>query len=224
MSANKTVLLTGGSRGIGAAIAKLLHSKGYHVVSPTHNELDLSNMKSINKYKTMIDELNISILINNAGINPVMNIGEFTEDSIAETLNVNLISPIFLTQAVWEGFKKQKFGRVVNISSMWSNITKPGRAIYTASKSGINGLTRTLAVEGASYNILVNSICPGYIDTELTRENNSVEDILAIENKIPMGRMGTPEEIAKVVLFLISEENTYITGQAIIVDGGYSII
>jgi len=224
MSAKNRVLLTGGSRGIGKAIANLLHSKGYTVVSPTHNELDLSNRDSVTRYKTKIKELNISILINNAGINPVMSISEFAEEPVDETLQVNLVSPIFLIQSVWEGLKKQNYGRIVNISSIWSTISKPGRAIYTASKAGVNGLTRTLAVEGAPYNILVNSVCPGYIDTELTRKNNSYEDILAIEGKIPIGRMGTPEEIAKIVLFLVSEDNTYITGQSIIADGGFSIM
>ena len=224
MSAKNRVLLTGGSRGIGKAIANLLHSKGYTVVSPTHDELDLSNRDSVNRYKTKIKELSISILINNAGINPVMSISEFAEEPVAETLQVNLVSPAFLIQSVWEGFKKQNYGRIVNISSIWSKISKSGRAIYTASKAGINGLTRTLAVEGAPYNILVNSVCPGYIDTELTRKNNSDEDIFKIERTIPIGRMGTPEEIAKIVLFLVSEDNTYITGQSIIADGGYSII
>ena len=119
--------------------------------------------------------------------------------------------------------KKKKFGRIVNIGSIWGVITKPGRSIYSATKHGIHGISSTLALELAPYNILVNTIAPGQTLTELTLRNNSPEDICKMERDIPIGRLAKPEEIAKAVFFLGNENNTYITGQQIIVDGGLTI-
>ena len=120
--------------------------------------------------------------------------------------------------------KAQHYGKIVNIGSIWGIVSKPGRVIYSASKHGIHGVTKTLAVELAEYNILVNTVCPGFTLTELTRKNNTEEQIVQIGEAIPMKRMAEPKEIADAVCYLVSERNTYITGQLIAVDGGYTSI
>jgi 3-oxoacyl-[acyl-carrier protein] reductase len=116
----------------------------------------------------------------------------------------------------------RRFGRIVNISSIWSIVSKKRRLTYSASKAGLNGMTRALAVELAPYNILINAVAPGYVNTELTRQNNSEQDIHAIKETIPLRRLAEPSEIAETVFFLCSERNTYITGQVITVDGGFT--
>ena len=118
--------------------------------------------------------------------------------------------------------KKQGYGRIVNIGSIWGLAGKPGRTVYAATKHGIHGITQTLAVELAPYNILINTVCPGFTLTELTYKNNSPEQIREISGYIPIGRMAQPEEQAKVVCYLAGEGNTYITGQQLAVDGGYT--
>lgn len=119
--------------------------------------------------------------------------------------------------------KRNRFGRIVNIGSIWGGIGKPGRSVYSATKHGIHGITSTLAVELAPYNILVNTVAPGQTLTELTLRNNSHEEIRQMEKDIPLGRLAQPEEVARLVLFVGNEENTYITGQQIFIDGGLTI-
>ena len=119
--------------------------------------------------------------------------------------------------------QKNKWGRIVNISSAYSFLAREGRSAYSSSKAGLDALTRSLAVEYSSDNILVNSVAPGFVDTELTRKNNSKSEIEKICSSIPMRRLASSDEIAKIVFFLSSEENTYITGQTIVADGGFSI-
>ena len=118
--------------------------------------------------------------------------------------------------------KTQRYGRIVNIGSIWASVSKGGRCVYSATKNGIHGVTNTLAVELAPYNILVNTVCPGFTLTELTRKNNTPEHVEEISRDIPMGRMAEPEEIAEIIYFMASESNTYLTGQKIVVDGGFT--
>ncbi len=136
-------------------------------------------------------------------------------------MNVNLTAPFLLTQAVAPGMKARGWGRIVNISSCYSLVSRVGRMAYTASKSGLNGLTQSAAVELAPHNILVNAICPGFVETDMTRQNNNPAQIAALLAQVPMGRLAQPEEIATLVAFLVSERNTYLTGQCIPIDGGF---
>jgi 3-oxoacyl-[acyl-carrier protein] reductase len=115
----------------------------------------------------------------------------------------------------------KKHGRIVNIGSIWGIITKPGRVTYTLTKSGMGGLTRSMAVELASSNVLVNCVAPGYVNTELTRKNNPLKELEKIKKSIPLQRLAEPNEIAELVCYLCSDKNTYITGQTIAIDGGY---
>lgn len=118
--------------------------------------------------------------------------------------------------------QKNRFGRILNISSLWSIVSRVGRTSYAMSKAALNGMTRSLALELAPYNILVNAVAPGYVLTDLTRQNNSAVELDAIRKTIPLQRLAEPQEIANVVAFLCSEQNTYLTGQTIVVDGGFT--
>lgn len=216
----KVVLVTGAARGIGAAIASALSAAGASVLMPSRAEMDLSNMKSIEKYIASIDGP-IDVLVNNAGINILSSLEELGQEVLEDTMQVNLMAPIFLTKLVAEKMRANHYGRIVNISSIWSVVAKERRLAYAASKSAMNGVTRTLAIELGRYGILVNSIAPGYVNTELTSQNNSPEQIQSIRERIPLERLAEPSEIAAVAAFLCSSQNSYMTGQVLVVDGGY---
>ena len=218
----RKALVTGASRGIGAAVAKQLRTQGYEVFTPTHGELDLLSMESVEAYCALHRDTTFDVLVNNAGINDIHDIDAVTDDELRRMMDINLISPMRLIRGVVPNMKRQKYGRIVNIGSIWGVAGKPGRTVYAATKHGIHGVTQTLAVELAPYNILVNTVCPGFTLTELTYKNNSAEQRQEIAKDIPMGRMAEPEEQARAVCFLAGTENTYITGQQLVVDGGYS--
>lgn len=215
------VLVTGGSRGIGKAICDLYLSKGYDVAAPGREELDLEDPDSVEQF--IRNNRDFDIVINNAGINDIMNIDELDDESVRSMMIVNLVSPLKLIGGFVPGMKNRRFGRIVNIGSVLGTVSSPGRAVYAATKSGIHGATRTLSAELAPWNILVNTVSPGYTLTDLTIRNNSEEQLNAIRKKIPLGRLAEPKEIAEAVFFVGNEKNTYLTGQEILVDGGYSI-
>ncbi len=217
----RVALVTGASRGIGKAIADQLRVNGVEVIIPTHAEMDLESNESIDKYIESLS-MTVDILVNNAGINPIASFQNISENDFANTLQINLIAPMRITRALIQGMINQRYGRIVNISSIWSLVSKPGRITYSVSKNGLNGFTRALAVEVAQYNILVNAVAPGFVNTDLTKLNNSPKDIETIINKIPLGRLAEPEEVANYVGFLCSDLNSYITGQCLVLDGGFS--
>jgi 3-oxoacyl-[acyl-carrier protein] reductase len=161
------------------------------------------------------------VLVNNAGINPIEALGEISAENWAQTIQVNLTAPFLLIQGLAPGMTARGWGRVVNISSIWAAVSKAKRASYSAAKTGLIGLTRTSAIELAPHGVLVNAVCPGFVETELTRANNPPEALEVIRKTIPLGRLAQPEEIARFVAFLCSEQNTYLTGQSIVIDGGF---
>jgi 3-oxoacyl-[acyl-carrier protein] reductase len=228
----RTALITGGTRGIGRAIADCLSWEGYKVIvtgfSNTKDTIhsclqaDLSNDEGIDKLTKDLSNLSIDICVNCAGANIIK---QFSKCSVEDYDYINTLllkAPYLITQKVSEHMIKQRWGRVVNIASIWSVISKAKRSLYTSAKTGLIGQTRSLAVELAPHNILVNAVSPGFTYTELTRKSLSKRELKAIEKQIPIGRMATPDEIAKAVLYLVSEGNTYLTGQNIVVDGGFT--
>ena len=220
---NPTALVTGASGYIGRAIAARLGQDGCRTIEPPKAELDLSSQESVAAYLSK-SGVPVDVLVNCAGINRLAAGVEVSDADVADTLATNLTGPISLCRALAPRMVKRGFGRIVNISSIWSLVSKPGRLAYSISKAGLNALTRSLAVELARFNVLVNAVAPGFVDTALTRQNNSPEEIEVIRHAIPMERLARPEEIAEVVAFLCSERNTYITGQTIPVDGGFTCL
>lgn len=220
---NYNVLVTGGSGGIGKEVVNLFEENNYKVFAPRSKEMNLMKKDSIFKYIKSFN-IDIDILINCAGINPLAGILEIEDEDIYKVLEINFISNIRLIKAVLPSMIKNKFGRIINFSSIWSVVTKEKRLIYSASKSAINSITRNIALEVSRYNILINSIAPGYVRTPLTEQNNSKEEIERIAKNIPIGRLAKPSEIAQLAIFLASSKNSYITGQTIIIDGGYTCL
>lgn len=219
----RKVLITGGSRGIGKAIAAKFQAQGYEVIAPARAELDLSDSKSIEAYIKKHQGEFFDVIVNNAGCNDINRIENITDSEMETMISVNLIAPIRISRGFVPMMKKNHYGRIVNIGSIWAVVSKAGRCVYSATKNGLHGVTNTLAVELAEDNILVNTVCPGFTLTELTRKNNTEDEISKISEDIPLKRMAQPEEIAEVVYFLGSEQNTYLTGQKIAVDGGFSV-
>ena len=224
MSERHLALVTGASRGIGLAIASSLRERGVRVLTPSRLELDLLNPASIDSYLKTARREKIDILVNNAGINTPRTIEDLRDEEIAESWQTNVAAVLSLTRALTPFMRKQGWGRIVNLSSIFSLVTKQKRIVYSATKAALNGLTRAAAVELAPAGVLVNAVCPGYVDTELTRKNNSPADLKKIAALIPLGRMASPSEIARFVAFLCSEENTYITGQTLVIDGGFTCL
>lgn len=218
----RIALVTGGSRGIGKAIAEQLMNEGYKVYTPTRLEMDLSSPNSVEKYCESIRNVTFDVIINNAGINDIHDIDQITDEELDQMMEVNLKSPMRILRALVPNMKEKQYGRIVNIGSIWSVVSKRGRTVYSVTKHGIHGLTKTLAVELAEHNILINTVCPGFTLTELTKKNNTQAQIDEISKEIPLARMAEPEEIASAVCYLVSEKNTYLTGQLITVDGGYT--
>ncbi len=224
MMNNPRVLLTGGTGGLGKAMAAEFAARGAQVVTPSRQELDLADPKSIAAYlqAQAHADLGFDVLVNNAGINRPSPLEEISDATWDETLIVNLLSPFQLARGLLPAMRRRQWGRIVNISSIFGVVARPGRLPYSVAKSGLNGLTRSLALETGRDGILVNSVCPGYVDTALTRKNNSLADIEALSRAIPVGRLAQPEEIARYVAFLCGPENTYITGQTLLIDGGFT--
>ncbi len=219
---SRIALVTGASRGIGSAISKLLAAQHYTMVTPSREEMDLLSNDSIDHYMNNISQ--VDVLINNAGINPLGEIHQLQETNVEMTFQTNILAPMRLTQWVLPMMKERKFGRIVNISSIWGGKAKAGRGLYSTTKSALNAWTQSLAIEVASENIMVNAVAPGFVETEMTNKNNSEEDLEKITRLLPIKRLAQPEEIAEVVSFLVAENNTYLTGQIIYVDGGFSCI
>ncbi len=216
---NRKVLITGGSGSIGDSIVKKFKSSGYNVCAPARSELDLESVTSIKNYT--FRNKSFDILINNAGINEILKFTEFSTESIEKAVMTNLTSAALLSKYLIPSMSKKQWGRIVNVSSIFSKISKPKRVLYTMTKSGLNGLTIGLANEYAREGILVNAVLPGFVDSLLTRQNNSPEDIIRLcSESIPVGRLSSVEEVADLIFYLGTSNNSYITGQTIAIDGG----
>jgi 3-oxoacyl-[acyl-carrier protein] reductase len=227
-------VVTGGTRGIGFAIAERLLKDGLEVITTgtekdakypvgaSYYPVDFLSDDSVIAFVEYLKQQQVDILVNNAGINKI---GEFASIDIEDfdrILRVNLRTPFQLCQAVIPNMKANNWGRIVNITSIFGNITKEYRAPYSSSKFGLDGMTAALSAEVSEFGILANSVGPGFIDTDLTRNILGNKGISEIKKGIPMKRLGKISEIASLVSWLVSEENTYISGQNIMIDGGFS--
>lgn len=230
----KTVLITGATRGIGRSIAKEYQNKGYHVIGTGSKPVDkpdyldeyfscdFADNHQIDLTCVTLSSMNIDVLINNAGINFINEFCSIPLNEFQKIQQVNVVAPFRLCQAVVPGMVKHGWGRIVNVSSVWGKISRTGRASYSASKFAVDGLTVALANEYASQGILANSVAPGFIDTEMTRKNLGETGIKSILSSVPINRLANTNEIAKFVCWLGGEENTYISGQNIAIDGGFT--
>lgn len=217
---NLKVFLTGGSRGIGKNIKETFEKMGGCVISPTHDELDLLSSASIESYikKSTLD---FDIFVHCAGLNLLAGINEITEEIYTDVFKVNCFAPLMLLKSITQNMKDKQYGKIVFISSLYASVSRERRIAYSASKNALNGIMKSLSLELAPYNIMVNSVAPGYVMTDMTRKNLSDKDIIEIEKNIPTGRFQDEEEISDIVAFLCSQYNKSITGQLISVDGGF---
>lgn len=168
-------------------------------------------------------EAGLNILVNNAGINRIAAAGDVDMRDWDAIQRVNLRAPMVLVRAIAPGMANRGYGRIVNISSIFGHVSRARRVSYSTSKAGLLGMTRAVALDYASRNVLVNAVAPGFIDTELTRSILSEAERQDLARAVPVGRFGREREIAMLVTFLASPNNGYVTGQSIIADGGYVV-
>ena len=233
----KVAIVTGGSRGIGEAICEELINTGYKVILNYRNsyekaikikerlgenlfliKADVGNLEEV---KVMADFCmnqfgRLDVLVNNAGISQIKPFADITEEDWDEMIRVNLKGVYNTTKSVIDLMIHQKYGKIINISSIWGEVGSSCEVHYSTAKAGVIGFTRALAKELALSNIQVNCITPGIIDTDMNAEFNK-EDL---KKEVPSEKLGTPKDIAKAVLFLASEDSDYITGQVLGVNGG----
>ena len=238
----KNILITGATGGIGNALLEKFYRSGFNICATGTNKDKLNSLQKKysdkiicikcdlsqkNEIQTLVEKAqdkfgSIDILVNNAGITRDNLFIRMKHEDWNDVININLNSNFYLTQLLVKGMIKKKWGRIINITSDAAKIGNPGQSNYVASKSAIEGLTRTLANEVASRGITVNCVSPGFIDTEILKSVDKSRLDMMI-NKVPLGRIGEASEISEVVFFLSSKESSYITGQVLHVNGGLTM-
>ena len=240
----KTALVTGASGGIGRAIVRLLHAQGAqvvisgtraealealkselgdHVHVAVSNLADAASVEALPRAAEAVAGAPIDILVNNAGMTRDNLLMRMKDEEWDQVLAVNLTAAFRLSRAVLRGMMKKRWGRIISITSVVGVTGNPGQGNYAATKAGIIGMSKSLAIEVASRNITVNCVAPGFIATAMT-DALTADQKAAILPRIPAGRMGEPKEIAAAVVYLASEEAGYVTGQTLHINGGMAMI
>ncbi|MBQ7760884.1 MAG: SDR family oxidoreductase [Clostridia bacterium] len=241
MKMKKTVFITGGSRGIGACAVRAFRAQGYDVIFTYHNSedkayelaneckctyiyCDTSSSESVNKAIDNVLSMygSIDILINNAGIDEFALTTDVTDEMWHRMIDTNLSGAFYACRRVLPQMISRKNGVIINISSMWGQVGASCEVHYSVSKAGLIGLTKALAKEVGPSNIRVNCVCPGVIDTDMN-SHLTKEDLNALKSDTPLGKIGKPEDIANMLLFLCDDGSSFITGQIFGVNGGYII-
>ena len=232
--AGRSALVTGGTRGIGFAIARRLLADGAEVLVTgtrqdvqvpngcSYREVDFTDLAATESFAREMEHRGFEILVNNAGINTIAPFEQILPDDFDRIQRVNVRAPLLLCRALLPCMRKIRWGRIVNISSIWGTISKELRGSYSTSKFALQGMTAALAAEVAADGILANCVSPGFIDTEMTRTILGESGCAELAAQVPMRRMGKPEEVAAIVAWLVSPENTYISAQNIVIDGGFT--
>jgi len=241
---NQVIIVTGGTRGIGRKISEDLILLNAYVIATGTNKDEINYLNKLNKYdnlifrhldfldkyslESFIDDIEkrtkIDVLINNAGINRLNEIQNYQDNDLDDMFKVNLAGPFSLTRTVSKKMIINNYGKILNIGSIFGTISKPKRSIYTSTKSGIHGLTIGSSNDLSKYNILCNTLSPGFVLTDLTKKNLSKSELKKLEKQIPLGRLASVNDISSTAIYLTSNLNYYLTGQNIIVDGGFSNI
>lgn len=226
------ILITGASRGLGKSLAQMLFERG-HIVYGTSTQsssydylekcfkADFRDSKQLEDLCCFLPSLGLDALVNNAGINLISPFLEITDLVWQDQYKVNVYAPYRLTQAALPHMITLGTGHIINIASVWSKISKTGRAAYSSNKAALFGMTQSLSAEFSHLGVLFNCVSPGFIDTDLTQKNLGEQGIKTILQRVPMDRLASPEEVAKFVVWLL-EENRYITGQNLVIDGGFT--
>jgi acetoacetyl-CoA reductase len=239
----RVAVVTGGTRGIGAAIAKALHAAGDKVAAVYHGNDDAAaKFKAetgiavykwdVSSFQACVDGLArvaadlgpVEVLVNNAGITRDGMFHRMKPDQWLDVINTNLVSLFNMCRPVIEGMRERKFGRIINISSINGQKGQIGQTNYSAAKAGEIGFTKALAQENAKVGVTVNAICPGYINTEMVQAVPKEVLEKTVLPLIPVGRLGEPEDIARCVLFLASEDAGFITGSTLTVNGAQYLV
>jgi len=230
----RKALVTGGTRGIGAAVALRLTQDGAKVtVTGTarggqaprgceYRAADFLDDAAAEAFAAEMGRRGFDILVNNAGINRISDFERIDPADFDAIQRVNVRAPFLLCRALLPVMRRKGWGRIVNISSVFGKVSREQRGSYSASKFALDGLTAALAAEAAKDGVLANCVAPGFIDTDLTRSILGASGMKKLAGRIPLGRLGRPEEIAAFVAWLAGPENTYVSGQNIAIDGGFT--
>ena len=235
-STSRLAVVTGGTRGIGRATAECLIEHGHSVlVTGTHEgaavpegcaffAVNFEEPAQTAAFVAHLASIKPAILVNNAGVTRPEAFADIGLEEIERVHRINLTAPMQLCQAVIPGMRAQGWGRIVNVSSIWGVVSKAERATYSSTKGALNSMTRALAAEVSCEGILANCVAPGFIETDLLRSATTPADRQRLASQVPQKRLGQPEEVGRFIAWLCSDDNSYISGQTLVIDGGYTIV
>lgn len=235
-------VVTGATRGVGAAIARRLLADGVRVIGTgtgtgtdtstppgahvpaglVYRAVDFNDPVATQRFADELETLSPDILINNAGVNKLAPFADIDTDDFVRLHRINVLAPMLLCRAVLPGMRKKRSGRIVNVCSIWSLTSMRHRGSYSATKFALHGMSSALADEVGVDNVLVNCVSPGFLDTEMLHGAAPSDEIRELTSRVPMQRLGRPEEVAELTAWLAGPLNTFVTGQNIAIDGGFT--